>query len=219
MPGPIKQEPWGIWRVISWNSQTPKNRCVLACDAKCHLAWGHDSRTKHYFGDPEEEPDDFESLSDGELGEAPKDNGQPTTPEDRLNKWCVRECERGRTFEDGEEIQLPNYANRIANYHSREKPGDRISCGTAHVGEPSQAEITTGLAYQMRWDVEEDENGYLIITTRQPRRVYRDSDDQSDRPIWWHQLLTAFNWKEIPAEEGEYPGSSVRLTTGVHRNQ
>lgn len=73
--------------------------CVIACDAQCHKAWGINNRPKVEL-DPNDD-DDFAYLADGELGEAPADPGtyegghaKPRSADDRLNKWCARECER-----------------------------------------------------------------------------------------------------------------------------
>ncbi|SFF17177.1 hypothetical protein [Methylobacterium sp. yr596] len=83
-----------IARQITYFGQT----AVVVCDAKCNKAWGRNRRPKVQFGD---DPDDYAFLADDELGEAPTDpgtyegsHGKPTTPAERLNKWCVRECER-----------------------------------------------------------------------------------------------------------------------------
>ncbi len=72
---------------------------TVSCDGQCSKAWGISSRPYIQLDDSNE--DDIVFLADGELGEAPADPGtyeggdaKPTTPEDRLNRWCVRECER-----------------------------------------------------------------------------------------------------------------------------
>ena len=69
---------------------------IVACDRRCDKAWGVNSRPKVQLSDDE---DDYEILSDDELGIAPADpgsyEGQDGKPTDRRhNKWCVRECER-----------------------------------------------------------------------------------------------------------------------------
>lgn len=71
---------------------------ALACDAKCEKAWGINNRPRVRMS-PDE--DDYAFLADQELGIAPMDPGtyegghaKPTRAEDRLNKWCCRECER-----------------------------------------------------------------------------------------------------------------------------
>jgi hypothetical protein len=86
---------------------------AFACDAKCEKAWGNNSRPKVMLSDADE--DDYAFLADPELGEAPADpgtyeggHGKPQRPEDRLNKWCVRECERSimvDEFEGTEELR------------------------------------------------------------------------------------------------------------------
>lgn len=69
---------------------------TAACDERCDKAWGMMDR-------PHVVPDDHESpyVADDDLGDAPTVVGswegrhtKPATPEDRLNKWCVRACER-----------------------------------------------------------------------------------------------------------------------------
>lgn len=71
---------------------------IVACDADCVHAWGIHSRPRVQLSD---NPDDYEFLADYELEDAPIDPGtyegndaKPRTPAQRLNRWCVRECER-----------------------------------------------------------------------------------------------------------------------------
>lgn len=75
-------------------------KLVLACDGRCDKAWGINTRPRHQLSD---DPDDYEFLADGELGEAPADPGTyegnhakpaPSDGPYRQNKWCARECER-----------------------------------------------------------------------------------------------------------------------------
>jgi hypothetical protein len=70
----------------------------VGCDEKCNKAWGITLRPKEQLSD------DFEDvvyLSDDELGDAPKypkcwegGDGKPTCDEEKMNKWCIRQCER-----------------------------------------------------------------------------------------------------------------------------
>lgn len=121
--------------------------CILACDANCKKAWGINNRPLIYLEDPtlkvygegftdrrypDDEslnPDDYVHLADGELGDAPDDPGtyegghaKPTSPEERLNKWCARECERQVIVDDNEDFELPDYSKRQYNCapHTRE---------------------------------------------------------------------------------------------------
>jgi hypothetical protein len=94
-------------------------RAVLACDAKCSKAWGINGRKKKQLSD---DPDDYEFFSDAELGRAPKDpgtyeggQGKPWTKEERLNKWCCRECERSDMARTFEELKLTDYSKRRKN--------------------------------------------------------------------------------------------------------
>lgn len=94
-----------------------KPRCVT-CDAKCNKAWGINSRPRVRF----DEDDDYAFLADGELGEAPDDlgtyegmDGKPLAPEMRLNKWCVRECERAEKGDLGQLIEVRDYSARVYN--------------------------------------------------------------------------------------------------------
>lgn len=113
--------------------------CVLACDAKCHKAWGIQNRERVLMaGDPYEDgisekemfsrENDWAYLADHELGKAPDDPGtyegdcaKPTSPDERLNKWCARECERSTMVDVGEVIELPDFDHRYFNYapHTR----------------------------------------------------------------------------------------------------
>lgn len=67
---------------------------AVACDGRCDKAWGRSSR-------PRADELGADLMADDELETAPADPGsiegtdiKPRRPEDRLNKWCVRECER-----------------------------------------------------------------------------------------------------------------------------
>lgn len=64
---------------------------ALGCDERCEKAWGVCCRPTS--GD--------EYLADDELGLAPVnpgtyegEDGKPTCPDARPNKWCARQCER-----------------------------------------------------------------------------------------------------------------------------
>lgn len=109
-----------IWREITYFGQ----RCVVACDAKCEKAWGINSRPKVELAPSE--PDDYAFLADGELVEAPADPGtyegghaKPRQPSERLNKWCVRECERSALLKLSGNVlefpELPDFSKRHFN--------------------------------------------------------------------------------------------------------
>lgn len=108
--------------------------CTLACDARCHKAWGGSQRPRLYRAasgaynlpkDAVDEPpdeNDYVYLSDGELGEAPAlpgtwegEHTKPQAPEERLNKWCARECERSELVDLGEPVVLPDFTQRHYN--------------------------------------------------------------------------------------------------------
>lgn len=96
---------------------------LIACDAQCHKAWGINKRPEVEL-DPDND-DDTAYLADDELGEAPADprtyeggDGKPQTPEQRLNRWCARECERRSTFALGALVtaaELRSFAQRVYN--------------------------------------------------------------------------------------------------------
>jgi hypothetical protein len=94
-------------------------KCILACDAKCEKAWGINSRPKVELSS---DPDNYELLADGELGEAPIDPGtyeggdeKPQDKFSRLNRWCARECERSVMIDVGDPLKLPDYSKRFKN--------------------------------------------------------------------------------------------------------
>lgn len=96
-----------------------RDQCILACDGKCHKAWGINNRPKRQLSEDE---DDYEYLSDNELGEAPEnpgtyEGGQGKNPKS-LNKWCARECERSKIFDMDEQIALKNFENPVKNIQS-----------------------------------------------------------------------------------------------------
>lgn len=92
--------------------------CVVGCDARCNKAWGINSRPHIDYDDW----DDRAWLADDELGDAPVDPGtyeggdaKPRTPGERLNKWCVRECERSVVATQGAVLDLPDFSRRVYN--------------------------------------------------------------------------------------------------------
>lgn len=93
---------------------------IVACDRKCEKAWGICNRPKVQLSEDE---NDYEYLADDELGDAPDDPGtyeggqaKPTASKyPRMNKWCVRECERSEMAEPCEEFTLPDYSKRVRN--------------------------------------------------------------------------------------------------------
>jgi hypothetical protein len=96
------------------------HQCILACDANCEKAWGINHRPRILFNPPD--PDDYALLADQELGTAPVDPGtyegehaKPRTPDEVLNKWCARECERGVIAQLGKNIVLTDFSKRVYN--------------------------------------------------------------------------------------------------------
>lgn len=93
---------------------------IVGCDAKCEKAWGINRRPRIRRSDD----GSCEYFADDELGVAPKnpgtyegDEAKPTREEDRLNKWCVRECERCAINKCGtepvpENLKLLDWSNR-----------------------------------------------------------------------------------------------------------
>jgi hypothetical protein len=95
---------------------------IVACDEKCNKAWGINTRPRNELSD---DPDDYEYLSDGELGEAPGHPGtwegrdkKPVNKEGIPNRWCVRECERCSMFDIGKTIELKDFSVRRKNINS-----------------------------------------------------------------------------------------------------
>lgn len=99
---------------------------AVACDAKCEKAWGINSRPREQLSKTNE--DDYAFLADDELGIAPLDpgtyEGGDAKPlpynDDKLNKWCVRECERCAMYghiekTKGPVAQLPDFSKRQFN--------------------------------------------------------------------------------------------------------
>lgn len=57
--------------------------------------------------------------SDAEFEVAPIDPGtyegsdsKPQSPQERLNRWCARECERSVLASSNEEFEIPNWTTR-----------------------------------------------------------------------------------------------------------
>lgn len=95
---------------------------ALVCDGVCSKAWGINNRPRIQLSD---KADDYEFLSDGEVGDAPINPGtwegghsKPTHKNQRLNKWCARECERSLLVERDDELygfELEDFSKRIKN--------------------------------------------------------------------------------------------------------
>lgn len=96
---------------------------AVGCDAKCDKAWGHTSRPRVQLS---ADDDDFYYPADDELGRAPDNPGtyegadaKPIEPQDMLNKWCVRECERCTWAKMGELVQPKSFDQRVYNQPSK----------------------------------------------------------------------------------------------------
>lgn len=96
---------------------------TVVCDEVCDKAWGITSRPKIHLD--EENSEDFVWLADHELGTAPIDPGtyegghaKPTSKEERMNKWCIRECERctmSTLGQTGKPIEVTDFSKRVSN--------------------------------------------------------------------------------------------------------
>ncbi len=111
--------------------------CVLICDEKCNKAWGINQRERHLLSDDE---DDYEWLTDDELGEAPRDPGtyegghakptvdighgvfdSPNADASKLNKWCCRECERSEMIEKSKVTDETDFEALLDDFSKRKK--------------------------------------------------------------------------------------------------
>lgn len=100
-----------------------EKKAIIACDEKCEKAWGINGRPKIQLDENNE--DDYAYLPDGELGIAPEDpgtyecgNAKPTLKEERLNKWCCRQCERcymSKLNEFDKPIVLEDFSVKVYN--------------------------------------------------------------------------------------------------------
>lgn len=92
----------------------------IFCDGKCEKAWGINGRPKIQLD--ENNDDDFVYLSDNELGIAPEEPGtyegvdtKPLSNEEKLNRWCCRECERCGMTDINIPIEPKNFNKRVYN--------------------------------------------------------------------------------------------------------
>lgn len=96
------------------------DKLILVCDGNCQKAWGITQRPREHLSDDE---DDVVFLADGELGKAPKHPGtsvgfesKPQDVDERLNRWCYRECERSSAFKEiDENSKLRDWSKRRYN--------------------------------------------------------------------------------------------------------
>lgn len=103
-------------------------KAIIACDERCEKAWGINSRPSINLD--KDDDDDVVILSDEELGLAPEDPGtyegghaKPIYKEDRLNKWCCRECERCYLSAPNEHdlpVKLKDFSKRIYNIETKQ---------------------------------------------------------------------------------------------------
>lgn len=110
----------GYVKLITWFGEP----AAVACDGQCHKAWGINNRPKIIVSDDE---DDYYYMADDELGSAPLDPGtyegdcaKPLPDEPKLNKWCVRECERSALscntkLKKDDAVSLPDLSKRLWN--------------------------------------------------------------------------------------------------------
>jgi len=98
-------------------------KMLLICDGKCDKAWGVSTRPKIQLDDNDE--NDYCFLADDELGIAPEDpltyegldmEGKPIFDEEKMNRWCCRECERSSINDLLEEIEIKDFSKRRYNY-------------------------------------------------------------------------------------------------------
>jgi hypothetical protein len=118
MLGKTERERYMINKEIIYCGQ----KAIIACDEKCEKAWGIHSRPKIQLSD---DSDDYIYLSDSELGEAPINPGtcemgyaKPKYEEERLNRWCCRECERcyiSMPNEFDKPIVLKDFSEKVYN--------------------------------------------------------------------------------------------------------
>jgi hypothetical protein len=92
---------------------------IIGCDGECAKAWGVSNRPRVQIS---ENPDDYYFLADSEVGTAPDDpgtyeggHGKPTHSDERLNKWCSRQCERCVSARVGSALSFPNFLVRRYN--------------------------------------------------------------------------------------------------------
>jgi len=113
--------------------------CSLVCDGNCGKAWGVDTRPKNQSS---ADPDDFEYLSDSELGDAPLKSstyeggfGKPQPADaEKLTKWCARSCERSTlVFAKDGVTSLKDFSVRIPNL---KKPTNTVPKPTEQFGVP-----------------------------------------------------------------------------------
>jgi hypothetical protein len=106
---------------------------VVLCDGNCRKAWGVNSRPKVVLTKGDD--DDYFYIPDGELGVAPEDPGtyeggcgkpSPEDGPDRMNTWCVRECERSLFLDPRRDaFEHPmNFSRKVYNSHARQVEAD-----------------------------------------------------------------------------------------------
>ena len=105
-------------KLITYCGQTAK----VNCDGRCHKAWGINNRPKIQLSD---NVDDYKYYPDDDLPDAPGDPGtyeggiaKPSSAEEFLNKWCVRECERCNMSDPGEydnPLEVKNFDGWVHN--------------------------------------------------------------------------------------------------------
>lgn len=125
-----KTTPLPIFRLIQYFGRT----VAVGCDARCDKAWGGNQRPRVQVSEDE---DDYAFLADHELGDAPVNPetyeggyGKPRPGDPyKLNRWCVRECERSTIVDDSDDpsavIRLKDFSKRRYNCPSSDPSNKR----------------------------------------------------------------------------------------------
>ena len=100
---------------------------ITGCDGKCQKAWGMNSRPTRELSTTD--INDYIFEKDSVLERAPNDpgtsegdHGKPWGDQHiKLNKWCVRECERSATVPVGEDLIIPDLENPEPNILARRR--------------------------------------------------------------------------------------------------
>jgi len=104
---------------------------AVGCDGKCHKAWGIGQRRRKQLS--RKDRDLYEYFSDKELGKAPDypgtfedGDGKPEEKSERLNRWCVRQCERCISADLWEQVESHNFNKRVNGSPMSWKTNDRV---------------------------------------------------------------------------------------------
>lgn len=164
---------------------------MIACDGRCHKAWGISGRPKTKLSD---DPDDFVYVGDQALGKAPlpgetvgyseggdiKPSATSLTDGEDMNRWCARECERCVMVKPSEVPRLPDLEYPAANKRPRYDVPTREMDRLRQINQLLQSRCPAGLFDLHDADREAIRRMFLAVETERSEIDHRGRSGETD---------------------------------------